>query len=144
MSLNKWNIPDEKFIFESISNRFNMMDESIISYLKEDTTEENLHKVRINLRRLRYTLEVFSSFFKDDEWYEIFYKNVSKLQDITGRARDLDVIKEYLSNKNLPQEESIENDKNRLKNKAIKKLEDFINTKNYIKFKKFFGTKKED
>jgi CHAD domain-containing protein len=142
MSLNKWNILNENFVYETIENRFTILDEKLSIYL-ENNSEENLHDVRISLRRLRYTLEVFSSFF-EKSWYESFYKKVSKLQNITGKARDLDVIKEYLIRKELPQDDRIEEDKEKLENKAIKKLYEFIDSKSYKKFKKFISNKKEN
>ncbi|HUX60407.1 MAG TPA: CHAD domain-containing protein [Ignavibacteriaceae bacterium] len=56
-----------------------------------NNTPENLHSLRISLRRLRYNLEIFISCF-DDKKIVIFYHQVETLQDCTGNLRDLDVL----------------------------------------------------
>jgi len=58
-----------------------------------EETPENLHEIRIALRRLRYNMEVFVSCF-DRETFIAFYQSVERLQDMTGVKRDLDVLEE--------------------------------------------------
>ena len=65
---------------------------SINLYLSE-INPENLHQVRISLRRLRYPMEVFLKYF-DRKKYWSFYKIVSSLQDLSGEVRDLDILKQ--------------------------------------------------
>jgi CHAD domain-containing protein len=57
--------------------------------------EENLHQVRIALRRLRYSMELFIKCF-DRKKYLGFYTIISSLQDLSGSVRDLDVLKQNL------------------------------------------------
>ena len=58
-------------------------------------TPENLHKVRIALRRVRYNMELFKICF-DKKKFLIFYKRVQFLQDISGNIRDLDVLNQNI------------------------------------------------
>lgn len=62
----------------------------IKKYFK-DNSPENLHRVRISIRRLRYNLESFFVCF-DTEEYLTFYQAIEHLQDLTGELRDLDVL----------------------------------------------------
>lgn len=73
-----------------ISSRVDTMIESIKKYLN-DLTVENLHKVRIAVRRVRYNLEIFECCFEKKKFL-VFYKKVERLQDISGSRRDLDVL----------------------------------------------------
>ena len=68
---------------------------SLNLYLSE-INSENLHQVRISLRRLRYPMEVFLKYF-DRKKYWSFYKIVSSLQDLSGEVRDLDILKQNLN-----------------------------------------------
>jgi CHAD domain-containing protein len=61
-----------------------------------DRTVENLHQVRIALRRVRYNMELFIICF-DRRLFLRFYKKVEALQDISGLVRDLDVFKENVA-----------------------------------------------
>lgn len=58
-----------------------------------DESAENLHEIRIAIRRLRYTLEVFYSCFEKNI-FTSFYDQIEFLQDLSGEVRDLDVLKE--------------------------------------------------
>ena len=62
----------------------------------EDETIENLHDVRIALRRVRYNMEVFEPCFPKKK-FSIFYKVISNLQDRSGSKRDLDVLIENVN-----------------------------------------------
>ncbi len=57
--------------------------------------EEDLHQLRINIRKSRAFLKEFSFLFPEDQ-LTYFYKNLSDLATQTNRKRDLDVIKERL------------------------------------------------
>lgn len=70
-------------LFETIEKYFNEMN------------EENLHDVRISLRRVRYNMELFISVFNRKQFFSI-YDKVQDLQDISGVVRDLDVFKENI------------------------------------------------
>ena len=68
---------------------------SEIQIFFENETVENLHRIRIALRRVRYNMELFKACF-DKKKFLIFYKRVEFLQDISGNVRDLDVLAQNL------------------------------------------------
>ncbi len=71
-------------------NRCGSLKKSIKLFLGENS-EENLHSVRISIRRLRYNMEIFSSCFENKKFL-VLYNMVEHLQDLTGKKRDLDVL----------------------------------------------------
>ncbi|MDR3628600.1 MAG: CHAD domain-containing protein [Ignavibacteriaceae bacterium] len=73
-----------------LQRRLKSLTNTIKKFLNEETSE-NLHQIRIALRRLRYNMEIFISCF-DKEIFIAFYQEVAKLQDMTGTKRDLDVL----------------------------------------------------
>lgn len=79
---------------KSLSARLTTLLDSIKIYFDEPS-EENLHQVRISLRRVRYNLELFYSCF-DERIFDKFYKGIVKLQDLTGDVRDIDIMKRNL------------------------------------------------
>ena len=66
----------------------------IDNFFKNETVE-NLHKIRIAIRRVRYNMELFKICF-DKKKFLIFYKRVQFLQDISGNIRDLDVLNQNI------------------------------------------------
>jgi len=59
-------------------------------YLENDSTE-NLHDLRIAIRRFRYTMELFFNCYRSKKFKNAY--NYSKLlQDLLGEGRDLDVL----------------------------------------------------
>jgi len=104
MGIEKWTLKelseDTSFIKSAkvtLRNRLGTLLDKINIYLS-NPEEENLHQVRIAIRRVRYSLEVFSNCFPFKD-LDKFYRRVENLQDKTGEVRDLDVIKEYVSQK---------------------------------------------
>ena len=98
MSKSKWEIkelsPNITFGDSSkvvLLNRLNNLLNSVDLFFKEDSVE-NLHDVRIALRRLRYNMELFIDCF-DKKKFSAFYKKIEALQDQSGMLRDLDVLK---------------------------------------------------
>ena len=118
---------------------------SINLYLSE-INPENLHQVRISLRRLRYLMEVFLKYF-DRKKYLSFYKIVSSLQDLSGEVRDLDILKQNLNiycNKDTSKTEEINFSKIDIKKEQFQsnlKLElmKFIHGKELKDFKKLIN-----
>ncbi len=118
---------------------------SINLYLSE-INPENLHQVRISLRRLRYPMEVFLKYF-DRKKYWSFYKIVSSLQDLSGEVRDLDILKQNLNiycNKDTSKTEEINLSKIDIKKEQFQsnlKLElmKFIHGKELKDFKKLIN-----
>jgi CHAD domain-containing protein len=74
----------------------------------ENESVENLHQIRIALRRVRYNMELFICCF-DKKKFLIFYKKIEYLQDFSGRIRDLDVL---VQNMNSLKEKNIRVTKN--------------------------------
>jgi CHAD domain-containing protein len=104
MSIEKWTLKelssDSSFIKSAqvtLKNRLGTLLDKISIYLS-NPEEENLHQVRIAIRRVRYSLEVFSNCFSIKD-IDKFYRKVESLQDKTGIGRDLDVIQKYISGK---------------------------------------------
>lgn len=56
----------------------------------QDFSVENLHDVRIALRRVRYSMELFIVCY-DKKIFSKFYNKVQLLQDISGSVRDVDI-----------------------------------------------------
>ena len=94
-----------------LSRRIRILDLSIKKYFK-DNSAENLHEVRIAIRRLRYNMEIFLSCFGKKKYLR-FYKTIIHLQDLTGSKRDFDVLLENLNlistSEKLDVEDSIKN-----------------------------------
>lgn len=122
MSKSKWEIKglssDLSFgdsakiiLYNRLANLLNAID----IFFKNDT-EENLHDVRIALRRLRYNMELFIDCF-DSKKFLSFYKKIERLQDQSGLLRDLDVLKVNINS-------LIINEKLKISGKIFKKIEE--------------------
>ena len=68
-----------------------------IELYEKDDSPENLHDLRIALRRFRFNLEIFYGCIKPKLFTGI-YESVEKLQDVIGELRDLDVLEEKVHN----------------------------------------------
>lgn len=118
-----------------ILNRCETLKKSINLFL-DHGTEENLHSVRIAIRRLRYNMEVFSSSFEKKK-FTALYNLVEHLQDLTGKKRDLDVL--LISIKNLSEINGISID-----NKFFETVENQKNMLNDTLQNEFFHYLKSD
>ncbi|MBN1638780.1 MAG: CHAD domain-containing protein [Ignavibacteriales bacterium] len=94
----KWEIPGLKKTNEFdeaantiIANKVKDVFKLINKYFKKQSVE-NLHFLRIGIRRLRYSLELFYLSFEPDVLKKV-YNFAKYLQDLVGEGRDLDVIK---------------------------------------------------
>lgn len=99
----KWEINELKksrILTESakiiLNDRIDNFLDTVIRYFEQNTVE-NLHDVRISIRRVRYPMELFIQCF-DRKVYLKFYNRVEKLQDFSGLVRDLDVLLENVNN----------------------------------------------
>ena len=88
-----------------LKNRLNAVTKSVAKYLA-DKSVENLHSMRIAIRRLRYGLEIFFVCFEKKN-YLAFYDLIVDLQDQSGLVRDLDILLENINR--LKTEGGIEN-----------------------------------
>jgi CHAD domain-containing protein len=70
-------------------NRIESLLLCINNYFK-DLSVESLHDVRIALRRVRYSMELFIVCY-DKKIFSRFYNNVQLLQDLSGIVRDVDI-----------------------------------------------------
>jgi CHAD domain-containing protein len=93
----KWRIkglhPEIEFGYAAeliLTARLKVLIRNIRNYFADESVE-NLHTVRISLRRLRYTLEIFYTCF-NKKIFLAFYTIIEYLQDITGEVRDMDVL----------------------------------------------------
>ena len=90
--------------------------EHLLSSIKdffENETVENLHQVRIALRRARYNMELFISCF-DKKKFLALYKHIEFLQDFSGKLRDLDILYQSMN--------SLKNEKIRVTKTIFKKI----------------------
>jgi len=125
-----------------LKQRLNNVNGTIKKYFSDDSAE-NLHQVRIALRRLRYNLEVFFSCFDKKKIFP-FYAMVEHLQDITGGLRDLDVllininenIKADEINKYFELKTNIEQRRKDLYDNLKLSLMEFLHSKSLKEFKK--------
>lgn len=115
--------------------RLNIIFERADKYIG-DNDVENLHKLRISVRRLRYVFELFESCYPKKRFlYVLNY--LKHLQDVIGSVRDIDVIKyeiKSISEQNnipLPKElmEFLQKNKNEMSEKISKELVKFKNDK---------------
>ncbi len=95
----KWEIDELKksksllsFAKIILNNRLDTFLETVIRYF-ENQRVEDLHDVRISIRRVRYSMELFINCF-EKKLFLRFYSKVEKLQDLSGSVRDLDVLLE--------------------------------------------------
>lgn len=96
-----------------LKNRINNFLSSIKNYFKESSVE-NLHAVRIALRRVRYSMELFIDCFNKKKFLA-FYREVENLQDLSGNVRDLDVMLQNIQT-------IINEDRVKVSNKVIKNI----------------------
>jgi len=78
-----------------IGTRLSHLLETIEKYF-DKMDVDNLHNVRISLRRVRYNMELFISCFNRKQFLGV-YNAVQELQDLSGAVRDLDVFKENIN-----------------------------------------------
>jgi CHAD domain-containing protein len=111
MASPKWIIKglDAKYSYKKsahiiIKERITNLKGSIKTLLK-DYTPENLHEVRISLRRLRYNIELFYNLFERKKFLKL-YAIIEKLQDITGNVRDIYLLKKNILLFGLEEEKS--------------------------------------
>lgn len=123
-----------------MSFKLNLLIDNINEYLKNDNID-NLHDLRISVRRARYTLENFYNCFGKGLYLKL-YNALSDLQDALGEIRDLDVMNEKLDyfEKNYGIEiplklvEEMKNKKHNFKLNTNKKLREFLSSKFLNKF----------
>ncbi len=142
MSKKKWQIDnlDNNLEFCAaagviIKNRLEQVLDDIEKYLESESVE-GLHRVRISLRRLRYSLELFISCY-DSKIFMILYKKVTKLQDLSGQVRDFDVMEDNMNS--LGKDDNI-----KIPKKVLRKVDDLRNgykAKLKLDLKKFTRSK---
>jgi len=122
MSKKKWQIDDLengltfcKAAELVLKNRLNQVLQDINTYFSSESVE-GLHRVRISLRRLRYSMELFISCY-DKKKFMILYKRVTELQDLSGQVRDFDVMSANMN-------DLLEKDKVRITENVINKVYD--------------------
>jgi CHAD domain-containing protein len=81
----------KKAAFIILIKKIDNLNKHIIRFLKTNSADD-LHDVRISLRRLRYNMELFYDLF-DYKKFLKFYTLIEKLQDQTGNVRDTYILK---------------------------------------------------
>ncbi|MXV83990.1 CHAD domain-containing protein [Candidatus Poribacteria bacterium] len=68
-------------------------------FIRDETKREELHNMRISIKRLRYTMELFrvASGLPADDQYAGFLAVIVDLQEILGDIHDADVVLEVLA-----------------------------------------------
>lgn len=102
-----------------LNERIDVFLEAVIKYF-EDSSVENLHDVRIAIRRVRYSMELFLVCF-EKKLFLRFYDKIEQLQDLSGSVRDLDVLLENV--KSLNQQGKIKSIPELNENVTLKKME---------------------
>ncbi len=128
-----------------INIRSNAVNKSILKYLKNNDVE-NLHEIRIAVRRLRYNMEIFSTCF-DKKKFLVAYNLVEHIQDLTGQTRDLDVLLESITKISLDKEINVENrilesikiQRDMLNNTLKLELFNYLHSKGLKDFKKLLN-----
>ncbi|MFO1526828.1 MAG: CHAD domain-containing protein [Turneriella sp.] len=77
-----------------LAHYYGRMGKRIHTYLRE-MNDENLHSLRIALRRFRYVLELYCPSVKPNRFTEVYELTVD-LQNILGERRDIDVMRDKL------------------------------------------------
>ncbi len=78
-----------------LSNRI----ESLLNYINiyfENLSVESLHEVRIALRRVRYSMELFIVCYDKKIFFRL-YNKIQLLQEVSGKVRDFDVTIENIN-----------------------------------------------
>ena len=65
-------------------------------FIRDPERREELHNMRISIKRLRYTMEFFAVNY--DKHFTDFLETIIELQDILGDIHDSDVVLEVLTN----------------------------------------------
>ena len=137
----KWEIKklQKKLSFKKSSqivleNRLKSTVKSIKKYLSERSVE-NLHSMRISIRRMRYGMEIFIECFERKHFLSL-YDSVVELQDQSGEVRDLDVLLEnicrFKNESGITELTSIEKD--------ILERKEILGNALHLKLKEFLGS----
>ncbi len=78
-----------------LNNRIESLMISIDKYF-EELSVDSLHDVRIALRRVRYSMELFIVCYNKKVFLK-FYNNIQLLQDASGSVRDVDISLENIN-----------------------------------------------
>lgn len=111
----------------------------------EDKEPEELHQMRVGMRRLRSAIAGFASALKLPK--DASEKNVGKVARILGQLRDLDVLEETFQDRyqpDLPKKEQKKLDKalddlDRQRKTAFKEVKNILNDKNFLELKEAFN-----
>ena len=114
---------------------------NLINVFFKDDSPENLHQLRIAVRRFRYVMEIFYNYFPKTLFKKV-YRSAKFLQDLIGEGRDLDVLKMKVEdiakdiNAEIPRYfyKKIERDKIQVRQKIKIELIKFMNDKDVGKF----------
>lgn len=151
MAKKKWKIDNLRYSkhLNKIANKILLNRiEYLLNYIQNYTETKNiedLHDVRIALRRVRYNMELFLVCYEKKLFMRL-YKSIENLQDLSGSVRDLDVFLENinsLKNENVLVNEEIEvrikEKRNLLQENFEKELSKFVKSKTLKSFIKIIS-----
>lgn len=125
-------------------NRFDNLLYYVDDYFNKKDIEQ-LHNVRIALRRVRYNMELFLVCYEKKLFMRL-YNKIEKLQDLSGSVRDLDVFLENINsirNDNVEVSEELEykikEKKEILQKEFEKELNRFIKSRTLKSFYKIIS-----
>ena len=124
-----------------LDHKIKIVFKQIIKYKKDDSAE-NLHTLRIAIRRFRYVMEIFYGCIKP-KLFKNVYDTVTKLQDMLGEVRDYDILEgkvhqtEIETGNKIPDSfyEKINNERARIKSILMNEITNFITDKNIKKLR---------
>lgn len=132
-----------------LTQRINSILDLLDKYLNNKTVE-NLHDIRIGLRRLRYNLELFLVCY-DESTFSKFYNKIEKLQNLSGAVRDLDVLllnlESLIDSKVVIDDvvlEKVKENRTKYENELGIEILKFINGRTLNKFLKEINSKRSD
>lgn len=67
-------------------------------FIRDPARREELHNMRISIKRLRYTMELFDRAYKPKKRFTEYLAVIVDLQEILGDIHDCDVVLEVLTN----------------------------------------------
>ena len=77
-----------------LNDKLKNVKKQVKKYFNDDSIK-NLHTMRLAIRRMRYSMELFYDCF-DENLFDNVYAHLKKMQDIVGELRDLDVLEEKI------------------------------------------------
>ena len=76
-------------------------------FIRDAARREELHNMRISIKRLRYTMELFGGVYKSKKRFAEYLAVIVDLQEILGDIHDCDVVLDVLTNYQETRQEAV-------------------------------------